>query len=506
MSKAIKTNTTVKALISGELIESKSTTFVDMVSPLTNEVIGQVPCMLQEEIDLAVQKAHEAYLSWRFTPVMTRTRVMLKYQALVKENMDELATILCEESGKTFDDAKGDLVRGYEVIEFACSAPTLLMGETVENVANKVNTYSYKQAIGVCAGVTPFNFPGMIPLWMFPLSIVAGNAFVLKPSEMVPNTAIRLAQLLFEAGAPKDILQIVHGQKEQVDMLLDHDLVRSYSFVGSPAVGGYIYSRATANLKRAQALVGAKNHMVIMPDADKQSVLNALVGASMGAAGQRCMAISVALFVGKSKEWIPELVDKLSKVKPGGWKEGGADYGPVITRRALNRIEDLVQEGVDEGAKLVLDGRGATVEGYPNGNWMGPTVFRDVKVDMAIYKAEIFGPVLSILEPESLTEALDIINNNMFGNGTSIFTSSGASATKFRREVSVGQVGINIPIPVPLPFFSFTGWKGSFYGDLHAYGKQAMTFYTETKTVTEKWFEDEESEGIAFNFKADHSK
>jgi len=218
------------------------------------------------------------------------------------------------------------------------------------------------------------------------------------------------------------------------------------------------------------------------------------------------MAISVALFVGKAKEWIPELIEKLSKVKPGGWKEGGADYGPVITRRALNRIEDLVQEGVDEGANLVLDGRGATVEGYPNGNWMGPTVFRDVKVDMAIYKAEIFGPVLSILEPESLSEALDIINNNMFGNGTSIFTSSGASATKFRREVSVGQVGINIPIPVPLPFFSFTGWKGSFYGDLHAYGKQAMTFYTETKTVTEKWFEDEESEGVAFNFKADHSK
>ncbi|MCJ8326568.1 MAG: CoA-acylating methylmalonate-semialdehyde dehydrogenase [Campylobacterales bacterium] len=496
----------IKALIDGVLVESKSTQFVDMVSPLTNEVIGKVPCMLKEEIDEAVQKAHQAYLLWRFTPVMTRTRVMLKYQALVKENMEELATILCKESGKTFADAKGDLVRGYEVIEFACSAPTLLMGETIENVANKVNTYSYKQAIGVCAGITPFNFPGMIPLWMFPLSIVAGNAFILKPSEMVPNTALRLAELLYEAGAPKNILQVVHGQKEQVDMLLDHDLVRSYSFVGSPAVGGYIYSRATANLKRAQALVGAKNHMVIMPDANKENVINALVGASMGAAGQRCMAISVALFVGSSKEWIPELVERLKEVKPGVWNDESADYGPLITKKAQEKVERLIQEGVDEGANLVLDGRGATVEAYPNGNWVGPTVFRDVKVHMSIYKEEIFGPVISLLEPKTLNEALDIINNNMFGNGTSIFTSSGASATKFRREVLVGQVGINIPIPVPLPFFSFTGWRGSFYGDLHAYGKQAMTFYTETKTVTEKWFENEEHEEIAFNFKENHSK
>ena len=496
----------VKALINGQLVESATSTYVDMISPLTNEVIGRVPCMTENEIYSAIKKAHEAYLLWRFIPLMTRTRVMLQYQALIKENLNELATILCEESGKTFDDAKGDLVRGYEVVEFACSAPTLLMGETAENVANNVNTYSYKQAIGVCAGITPFNFPGMIPLWMFPLSIVAGNAFILKPSEMVPNTAIKLAELFYKAGAPKNILQVVHGQKEQVDMLLDHDLIKSYSFVGSPAVGGYIYSRATKNLKRAQALVGAKNHMVIMPDANKENVLNALVGASMGAAGQRCMAISVALFVGKAKEWIPQLVEKLAKVKPGAWEKDGADYGPIITKKAKNRIEELIQEGVNQGANLVLDGRGCTVEGYPNGNWIGPTVFRNVKVDMDIYKTEIFGPVLSILEPQSLTEALNIINNNMFGNGTSIFTSNGASATRFRREVSVGQVGINIPIPVPLPFFSFTGWKGSFFGDLHAYGKQAINFYTETKTVTEKWFEDEESEGIAFNFKADHSK
>ena len=496
----------INAVISAEQVESKTTEFVDMVSPMTGEIIGKVPCMLKEEVDSAVQKAHEAYLKWRYVPIMTRTRVMLKFQALIKENMDELATILCEESGKTFDDAKGDLTRGFEVVEFACSAPSMIMGETVEHVATNVNTYSYKQPLGVCAGITPFNFPGMIPLWMFPLAIVCGNAFILKPSEMVPNTSIRLAELFYEAGAPKDILQVVHGQKDQVDMLLDHELVRAYSFVGSPGVGAYIYSRATQNLKRAQALVGAKNHMIIMPDANKENVLNALVGAAMGAAGQRCMAISVALFVGEAKEWIPELIEKLKAVKPGHWTNKDSAYGPIITKAAKAKIEGLIQSGVDEGATLALDGRGYEVEGYPNGNWVGPTVFTDVKTDMEIYKNEIFGPVLSILEQESLSEAIDTINNNMFGNGTSIFTSSGASATKFRREITVGQVGINIPIPVPLPFFSFTGWKGSFYGDLHAYGKQGMTFYTETKTVTERWYEDEESEGVAFNFKADHAK
>jgi malonate-semialdehyde dehydrogenase (acetylating)/methylmalonate-semialdehyde dehydrogenase len=346
----------------------------------------------------------------------------------------------------------------------------------------------------------------MIPLWMFPMAIVSGNAFILKPSEMVPNTTMKLAELFIKAGAPKDLLQVVHGQKDQVDYLLDNPKVRAYSFVGSPEVGAYIYSRATANLKRAQSFVGAKNHMVIMPDANKENVLNALVGSSMGAAGQRCMGISVALFVGKSKEWIPELIQKIKEVKPGAWNDKSANYGPIITKTALNRIESIIEEGVKDGASLVLDGRNAKVDGYDEGNWVGPTVFTGVTTDMSIYTKEIFGPVLSILEPKNLNEALDIINNNMFGNGTSIFTSSGASATKFRREVQVGQVGVNLPIPVPLPFFSFTGWRGSFYGDLHAYGKQAITFYTETKTVTEKWFEDEENEDVAFDFKADHSK
>ncbi|MGB5918788.1 MULTISPECIES: CoA-acylating methylmalonate-semialdehyde dehydrogenase [unclassified Arcobacter] len=496
----------LEIIVSNKFIESETTQYFDKVSPLTQEVQVQVPLCTKNEIDDAVEKAHKAYLSWKDTPIMTRTRLMFNYQTLIKENIDEIAEILSIEQGKTFDDAKGDIVRGYEVVEFACSAPTLMMGETVEHVSNKMNTYSYKQPLGVCAGVTPFNFPAMIPLWMFPMAIVSGNAFILKPSEMVPNTTMKLAELFIKAGAPKDLLQVVHGQKDQVDYLLDNPKVRAYSFVGSPEVGAYIYSRATANLKRAQAFVGAKNHMVIMPDANKENVLNALVGSSMGAAGQRCMGISVALFVGKSKEWIPELIQKIKEVKPGAWNDKSANYGPIITKTALNRIESIIEEGVKDGASLVLDGRNAKVDGYDEGNWVGPTVFTGVTTDMSIYTKEIFGPVLSILEPKNLNEALDIINNNMFGNGTSIFTSSGASATKFRREVQVGQVGVNLPIPVPLPFFSFTGWRGSFYGDLHAYGKQAITFYTETKTVTEKWFEDEENEDVAFDFKADHSK
>lgn len=496
----------LEIIVSNQFIESETSQYFDKISPLTQEVQVQVPLCTKNEIDDAIEKAHNAYLSWKDTPIMTRTRLMFNYQTLIKENIDELAEILSIEQGKTLDDAKGDIVRGYEVVEFACSAPTLMMGETVEHVSNKMNTYSYKQPLGVCAGITPFNFPAMIPLWMFPMAIVSGNAFILKPSEMVPNTTMKLAELFIKAGAPKDLLQVVHGQKDQVDYLLDNPKVRAYSFVGSPAVGAYIYSRATANLKRAQAFVGAKNHMVIMPDANKENVLNALVGSSMGAAGQRCMGISVALFVGSSKNWIPELIEKIKEVKPGAWNDKDANYGPIITKTALQKIERIIGEGVKDGATLALDGRNAKVDGYDNGNWVGPTVFTGVTTDMSVYTEEIFGPVLSILEPKNLNEALDIINNNMFGNGTSIFTSSGASATKFRREVQVGQVGVNLPIPVPLPFFSFTGWRGSFYGDLHAYGKQAITFYTETKTVTEKWFEDEENEEVAFDFKADHSK
>jgi malonate-semialdehyde dehydrogenase (acetylating)/methylmalonate-semialdehyde dehydrogenase len=358
-------------------------------------------------------------------------------------------------------------------------------------VARRVDGHSWVQPLGVCVGITPFNFPAMIPLWMFPLAVACGNGFVLKPSEQDPLTPMRLAELFTEAGAPRGILSVVHGGADQVDALLSHLDVKAVSFVGSARVGGHVYRSATSQLKRAQCFVGAKNHMVIMPDANKAQVLGNLVGAGVGAAGQRCMAISVAVFVGSAREWIPELAAEFAKVKPGVWHDPEAAYGPLISPEAKVRVEGLIEAGIAEGAECLLDGRFCDVPGYPVGNWVGPTLFRGVTPEMRIYKEEIFGPVLACLEVESLDEALALINANPYGNGTSLFTGCGAAARKFRHEVAVGQVGINVPIPVPLPFFSFTGWRGSFYGDLHAYGKQAVRFYTETKTVTERWFDED---------------
>ncbi|MGL4895778.1 MAG: CoA-acylating methylmalonate-semialdehyde dehydrogenase, partial [Shewanella sp.] len=400
----------------------------------------------------------------------------------LKEHHDELATILAHETGKTFEDAKGDVWRGIEVAEHACNIASLLMGETVENVARSIDTYSYTQPLGVCAGITPFNFPAMIPLWMFPLAIACGNTFILKPSEQDPMTPQRLVELFVEAGAPKGVLQLVHGDKTAVDILLADPAVKAISFVGSVAVGQYIYKTGTDNLKRVQAFAGAKNHCVIMPDANKQQVINNLVGASVGAAGQRCMAISVAVFVGAAKEWIPELKEALAKVRPGLWNDKDAGYGPLISPAAKARVLKLIAQGKEEGAECLLDGSDFTVAGFESGNWVGPTMFTKVTTDMSIYKEEIFGPVLCCMESDSLEEAIELVNASPYGNGTSIFTASGAAARKYQHEIEVGQVGINVPIPVPLPFFSFTGWKGSFYGDQHAYGKQAVRFYTETKT------------------------
>ncbi|MGI9294202.1 MAG: CoA-acylating methylmalonate-semialdehyde dehydrogenase, partial [Pseudomonadales bacterium] len=382
---------------------------------------------------------------------------------------------------------------GIEVVEQAANMPALMMGETVENVANGIDTYSYIQPLGVCAGITPFNFPAMIPLWMFPLAIAAGNTFVLKPSEQVPLTPVRLVELFVQAGAPKGVLQLVHGGKQQVDQLLSHPAIKAVSFVGSVPVGQYIYKTATDHMKRAQCFAGAKNHSVVMPDADKQQFINQMVGAAVGAAGQRCMAISVAVFVGASQDWIAELSDAIGKVRPGAWDDAQSGYGPLVSPAARQRVLELIQSGKDEGARCVLDGSDYVVPEMPEGNWVGPTLFADVSTDMRIYKEEIFGPVLSCIGVDTLEEAIALVNANPYGNGTSIFTSSGGAARKYQHEVEVGQVGINIPIPVPMPFFSFTGWKGSFMGDLHAYGKQAVRFYTETKTVTARWQHNEES-------------
>ena len=479
----------LKLFIDGRFVASAAAG-IAVTDPATQEVLCEVPFARADEVDRAVQGAKRAFEHWRETPAPERARLMFAYQELLKKHQDDIARGLCRETGKTLEDARGEVWRGIEVVEYACGAVSMAMGETVENVAHGIDTYSLIQPIGVCAGITPFNFPAMVPLWMFPLAVACGNTFVLKPSEQDPMTPNRLMELLAQAGAPEGLVQVVHGGKEQVDALLEHPDVRAVSFVGSAPVAKRIYRKAADNLKRVQALAGAKNHLVIMPDANKEQAISSLVGASCGAAGQRCMAISAAVLVGDAADWLPDLKAAMAAVRPGAWDDDRAGYGAQITAAARQRILDFIAQGKAEGATCVLDGSGCAVPGYPDGNWIGPTLFADVTPAMSIYAEEIFGPVLVTSSVQTLDDAIALVNANPFGNGVSIFTASGAAARKFQHEVQVGQVGINIPIPVPLPFFSFTGWKNSFFGDLHAYGKQAVRFYTETKTVTARWFED----------------
>lgn len=487
----------VPSLINGKFAVSNSPQTIAVTNPANNQLLAELPCNTDAELALAVSSAKAAFEIWKEVPASERARVMMRYQQLLKEHHDEIATLLSSETGKTFADAKGDVWRGIEVVEQAMNIPAMMMGETAENVARGIDTYSYIQPLGVCLGITPFNFPAMIPLWMFPMAVACGNTFILKPSEQDPLTPMKLAELFVQAGAPEGVLNVVHGGKDQVNKLLVDPDIRAVSFVGSVPVGQHIYKTATDNMKRAQCFAGAKNHSVVMPDANKQQVLNNLVGASVGAAGQRCMAISVVVFVGKTKEWIAELTELLRDVQPGLWDDESAGFGPLISPQAKQRVLTLIQQGKDEGANCLLDGSDFMMDkdGYQDGNWVGPTVFSEVAEDMQIYQQEIFGPVLCCMSVETLEDAIALVNRNPYGNGTSIFTSSGAAARKYQHEIEVGQVGINVPIPVPLPFFSFTGWKNSFYGDLHAYGKQAVRFYTETKTVTARWFEDDVASG-----------
>jgi malonate-semialdehyde dehydrogenase (acetylating)/methylmalonate-semialdehyde dehydrogenase len=480
----------VKFLIDGEFVGSEGNESIPVTNPATQDVLAELPFATRAEIDRAVASAKSAFATWREVPTPERARLMLRYQDLLKKHHDEVAKILSLETGKTFADAQGDVWRGIEVVEHACNISSLMMGETVENVARRIDTQSYVQPLGVCAGITPFNFPAMIPLWMYPMAIACGNTFVLKPSEQDPMTPTRLAELFVEAGAPKGVLQVVHGGKEQVDALLTHPDIKAISFVGSVPVAEHVYRTGTQHLKRVQAMAGAKNHMVIMPDAPKDQVINNLVGSACGAAGQRCMAISVAVFVGEASRWIPEVKEAMTKIAPGPWDSKDAAYGPQITPQARDRILGFIAKGKEEGAKCLLDGSVCKVSGFPNGNWVGPTLFSDVTTEMSIYKEEIFGPVLLTTAVDDLDQAIAMVNANPYGNGTSIFTASGGAARKFQHEIDVGQVGVNVPIPVPLPFFSFTGWRRSFFGDQHAYGKQAVRFYTETKTVTSRWFDD----------------
>jgi len=486
-----------KMFINGKFTESSAKEHIDVLNPATQEVVTRVPLCTQEEMRSAVDAAQNAFHDWKETSVSNRVRVMLRLQDLISKNMDEIAKIITKEQGKTLPDAKGDVFRGLEVVEHSCSAGTLMMGETVENVSKFVDTYSYLQPLGVVAGITPFNFPAMIPLWMFPMALVTGNTFILKPSERVPSASMFIAKLAQDAGVPAGVLNVIHGAKDAVNFICDAPEIKAISFVGGGEAGKHIHRRGTENGKRVQSNMAAKNHATILPDAAKERTLDALVGAAFGASGQRCMALSAAVFVGEAQNWIPELAQRCKGLKVCAGHVDKTDLGPMISPVAKKRAVDIIDRSIKQGAKCLLDGRGVSVNGYEKGNFLGPTLLTDVTPDMECYHEEIFGPVLVCLKADTLDDAIKLINKNPYGNGTAIFTSNGAAARKYQHEIDVGQVGINLPIPVPLPFFSFTGSRGSFVGSTHFYGKQGIFFYTQTKTITSMWRDDDISTGVA---------
>lgn len=477
----------IPLLIGGELIQSKTTQWRDVVNPATQEVVAQVPFATSEELEMAVANAKEAFRTWRNSSQATRMRVMLNLQKLVRDNTAAIAKSISLEHGKTLPDAEGEVGRGLEVIEHACSIASLQLGEYAENAATGIDVYTLIQPLGVCAGITAFNFPVMLPCFMFPLAVATGNTFILKPSEQDPSSSLMLAKLALEAGLPPGVLNVVHGGPDTANALCDHPDIKALSFIGSTHVGTHIYNRASQAGKRCQSMMGAKNHCVILPDADREVALNQLVGAAFGAAGQRCMATSVAVMVGSAKEWLPDFIERAKKLKVSIGSDRDADLGPLVSPNAKKRVISLIDKGVEEGAELLLDGRNLVVKGYEKGNFVGPTIFSGVTAQMSIYNEEIFGPVLCVVCVDTLEEAVEFINQNPNGNGVAIFTQDGGSARYFQNMIDVGQVGINIPIPVPVAWFSFTGSRGSKLGDLGPNGKQAVQFWTQTKTVTARW-------------------
>ena len=490
--------------INGKLVAGTSGRFADIMNPATGEVQARVSLATRAELDAAVADAARAQVAWAATNPQRRARVMMAFGALINQNMEKLAEMVSREHGKTLPDARGDVQRGLEVIEVCMGAPAFLKGEMTDNAGPGIDIYAMRQALGVVAGITPFNFPAMIPLWKMGPALACGDAMILKPSERVPSTSLFLAELLQQAGLPDGVLQVINGDKEIVDGILDHETIQGVGFVGSTPIAQYIYGRAAANGKRAQCFGGAKNHMIIMPDADLDKAADALIGAGYGAAGERCMAISVAVPVGEktADALIERLVPRIEKLKVGPYTAGeDVDFGPVITAQSRDRINGLIGSGVAQGAKLVVDGRGIKIQGYENGFFVGPTLFDRVTRDMDIYKQEIFGPVLSTVRSSSYEDALKLVMDNEYGNGTAIFTADGDTARDFASRVNVGMVGINFPIPVPLSYYSFGGWKKSAFGDLNQYGPDAFRFYTKTKTVTARWFSGIK-EGASLNFKA----
>ncbi len=474
--------------IGGKPTASRSGRFGEVTNPAAGTVSKRVPFCNAADIDAAVRAAQTAFPAWRDAPALRRARVMQKFLALLQEHQKELARIVTDEHGKTLPDATGSVQRGIEVVEFACGIPHLLKGEYSENVGTGVDTHTVRQPVGVCAGITPFNFPVMVPLWMFPVAIACGNTFILKPSEKVPSASVRMAELFKAAGLPDGVLNVVHGDKEAVDAILGHPGIHAVSFVGSTPIAKYIYETCARNGKRVQALGGAKNHAVVLPDADLEFTADALIGAGYGSAGERCMAISAVVAVGAAADPLVGLLKKKAEaIKVGPGDKDGVDMGPLITRAHRDKVKGYVDQGVKEGAKLVVDGRGQKVAGAEEGFFLGASLFDHVQPGMTICKDEIFGPVLIVLRVDTLEEAIKLVNANPYANGTAIFTESGGAARRFENEIQVGMVGINVPIPVPVAFYSFGGWKSSLFGDLHVHGVEGVKFYTRTKAVTTRW-------------------
>ena len=474
--------------IDGKIKISDSGRYGDVFDPSTGIVQAKVALASANEVDEAVKNSNEAFKTWSKTPPLKRARVMFKFRELLETNMKELAKIVTSEHGKILSDAEGSITRGMEVVEFAAGIPHLLKGEYTEQVGNGIDSWSTRQPLGVCVGITPFNFPAMVPMWMFPVAIACGNTFVLKPSERDPSLAIKMAELLKEAGLPDGVFNVLNGDKEAVDALIHHGDVIAVSFVGSTPVAEYIYKTGTANNKRVQALGGAKNHMVVMPDADMDQATDALMGAAYGSAGERCMAVSVAVAVGDAGDkLIEKLAPRVRALKIGPGTDPDSEMGPLITDTHRDKVENFISKGIEEGAKLIVDGRGLNLQGYENGFYTGGTLFDNVTSEMSIYREEIFGPVLSVVRTNNYAEAAKLVNEHEFGNGAAIFTQDGDVAREFSNQVKIGMVGVNVPIPVPLAFHSFGGWKRSMFGDHHMHGAEGVRFYTRYKVVTSRW-------------------
>ena len=475
--------------VDGRKVAGRAERWGDVTDPATGETIRRVPFAAADEVSEAIRAAAGAQPGWAAVTPQSRARVMFRFKALVEEHMGELAELVSREHGKTLPDARGSVARGLEVVEFACGVAQMLKGEFSENVGTGVDSYASRQPLGVVAGVTPFNFPAMVPMWMFPVAIACGNAFVLKPSEKTPSCALRLAQLLEEAGAHPGVLNVVNGDKVAVDALLADPVVQAVSFVGSTSVAEYVYRAGTANGKRVQALGGAKNHMVVMPDADLGQATDALMGAAFGSAGERCMAVSVAVAVGNAvgDALVERLKPRVEGLRIGPYNDPDAEMGPLVTREHRDRVKGYIDLGVEEGADLVVDGRGFSPQGYENGNFIGGSMFDRVTPDMRIYREEIFGPVLSVVRANDYEEALGLVNDHEYGNGAAIFTRDGDAARDFSTRAKIGMIGVNVPIPVPVAYHSFGGWKRSLFGDHHMHGPEGVRFYTRLKTVTERW-------------------